>query len=211
MNPDRSSLLALYELCMKRVPEFLELVCPENDCDFELAFDSFLARTISNLEANKKDFQNLDENGLSSIITTALSAIPGVTATRETNSNGHVDITMTVDHCMPMRKKLGEAKIYNGPEYHIKGLEQLLGRYTTGREGRGMLIVYFRKRDIAGLVKKLREKMDIELPLLQQGPTSDHLIKWSFLSQHKHSCGDNLEVGHIGCNLYLESSDGPDK
>jgi hypothetical protein len=109
---------------------------------------------------------------------------------------------------VPTRKKLGEAKIYDGPDYHIKGLQQLLGRYTTGKEGRGMLIVYFRKKNIAGLVKKLREKMDTDLPLSQQGPTCDHLIKWSFLSQHGHSSGETLEVGHIGCNLYIETTDG---
>ena len=33
----------------------------------------------------------------------------------------HVDITITADHCVPVRKKLGEAKIWDGPEYHIKG------------------------------------------------------------------------------------------
>jgi hypothetical protein len=83
----------------------------------------------------------------------------------------------------------------------------LIGRYTTGREGRGMLIVYFRKKDIAGLVKKLRDTMDKNLPVAQQGPTSNHAIKWSFLSKHKHSSGEDLEVGHVGCNLYFESVD----
>ena len=143
-----------------------------------------------------------------SLVLAAALSIPGLSVTRETNSNGHVDITVTADHCSPMRKKLAEAKIYDGPEYHLRGLEQLLGRYTTGRECRGMLITYFRKKNIAGLITKLREKMDSELPLSQQGTTSDHPIKWSFLSEHAHSCGDNLEVGHFGCNLYVETNDG---
>jgi hypothetical protein len=108
---------------------------------------------------------------------------------------------------MPIRKKLGEAKIYDGPEYHLKGLQQLLGRYTTGREGRGMLIVYVRKKNIASLIKKLREKMDADLPCQQQGEATDHAIKWSFITKHAHSCGENLEVGHIGCNLFIEGSD----
>jgi len=32
----------------------------------------------------------------------------------------------------------------------------------------------------------------------------DHVLKWSFLTRHAHSCGDTLEVGHIGCNLYTD-------
>lgn len=207
MSAQDSSLLTLLELSRQKAPEYYDLISAKTDVDFEKAFDAFLERAVSQLEANKKNFQTLDENGLSAVLTMALS-VPGLSATRETNSNGHVDITIVADHCMPMRKKLGEAKIYDGPEYHVKGLQQLLARYTTGREGRGMLIVYFRKQNIAGLVKKLREKMDTDLPSSQQGPTSDHLIKWSFLSKHMHSCGENLEVGHIGCNLYIESIDG---
>ena len=207
MSAQDNSLLTLLELNRQKTPEYYDLISAKTDADFEKAFDAFLERAVSQLETNKKNFQTLDENGLSAVLTMALS-VPGLSATRETNSNGHVDITIVADHCMPMRKKLGEAKIYDGPEYHVKGLQQLLGRYTTGREGRGMLIVYFRKQNIAGLVKKLREKMDTDLPSSQQGPTSDHLIKWSFLSKHTHSCGENLEVGHIGCNLYIESTDG---
>jgi hypothetical protein len=29
-------------------------------------------------------------------------------------------------------------------------------------------------------------------------------LKWSFLSVHKHSSGEYLEIGHIGCNLYVD-------
>ena len=127
--------------------------------------------------------------------------MPGLTVTRETHSNGHVDLTIEADHCTPTRQKLGEAKIYDGPAYHFKGLEQLLGRYSTGREGRGLLIIYFRKPNITGLVQNLRKQMDISHPCKQQGNTADHVLKWSFLSAHAHDCGDNLEVSHIGCNL----------
>ena len=155
------------------------------------------------LETNKKNFRTLDEEGLSGTLAVALST-PGLTVTQETNSNGHVDITIEADHCLPTRKKLGEAKIYDGPAYHLAGLNQLLGRYTTGREGRGLLIVYVRKRDISILVKKLRDKMDKEFPHKQKGKTKDHVLKWSFISTHHHACGDDLQVSHIGCNLYME-------
>jgi hypothetical protein len=60
-----------------------------------------------------------------------------------------------------------------------------------------------RDPDIAGLMKKVRNKMDEEQPEQQKGKAMDHSIKWSFISIHGHSCGEDLEVGHIGCNLYV--------
>jgi hypothetical protein len=193
----------LIDRMKRKAPEYLDLLTAETDVDFESAFDALLDRAIVRLESNKKNFEKLDEEGLSAVLAAALST-PGLTVTQETHSNGHVDLTIEADHCIPARRKLGEAKIYDGPKYHFKGLQQLLGRYTTGREGRGLMIVYVRKKDIAGLVKNLRQKMDNDSPMKQKGNTLDHTLKWSFLSIHAHSCGENLEVGHIGCNLCTE-------
>lgn len=149
MSALENNLLTLLELNKQKAPEYYDLISAPDDPEFEKAFDAIMERAVSQLEENKTDFQSLGENGLSAALTLALS-MPGLSATRETNSNGHVDITVVADHCSPIRKKLGEAKVYDGPEYHLGGLQQLLGRYTTGREGRGMLIVYFRKQNIAG-------------------------------------------------------------
>ena len=152
------------------------------------------------MEENKKNFAALDEEGLSAALRGRL-CIPGLTVTQETHSNGHVDLTIEGDHCSPARKKLAEAKIYAGPRYHIKGVGQLIGRYTTGREGRGLLISYVRKKDIKGIVEKLRAAMDAELPEKQIGPCEDHTLKWSLKTSHKHSSGEVVPVDHIGCNL----------
>lgn len=203
MNNGKDSGFDYIEMIKRKAPEYLDLITAKSSVEFEEAFDPFLGRAVSILETNKTNFVELDEVALSAVLVAALT-VPGISVTQEQHSNGHVDITIEADHCNPARKKLGEAKIYDGPEYHFKGLGQLLGRYTTGREERGLLIVYFRKKDIANLVDKLRRKMDVDLPLEQQGPTQDYKIKWSFLSTHKHSCGENLEVSHIGCNLFVE-------
>jgi hypothetical protein len=197
----------LIEMMRQKAPEYLDLLTATTEAEFEKAFDSILQVAVMHLEANKNNFSKLDEEGLSAVLVANLS-IPGLSVSQETHSNGHVDLTIEADHCMPARKKLGEAKIYDGPAYHIKGLEQLLGRYSTGREGRGLLIVYYRKANIAGLVMNLRNKMDEDLPLNQQYPTMDHKLKWSFLSTHAHTCGDNFEVGHVGCNLHIEKESG---
>lgn len=200
-----SSADELIELIKRKAPEYLDLLTAETDSQFEAAFDVLLEKAVRHLEANKTQYAMLDEDGLSSVLAGSL-AMPGLTVTRETHSNGHVDLTIHADHCRPARTKLGEAKIYDGPAYHFGGLEQLLGRYTTGREGRGLLIEYYRKSDIAVLVKKLRDKMDQDRPCNQQGSTGDHLLKWSFVSAHGHSSGETVSVGHVGCNLWVDKA-----
>jgi hypothetical protein len=195
----------LVEVFRRKAPELVDLFTAETDAQFEEAFDILLEKALAHLEANKTHYAKLGEEGLSAVLVGSL-AVPGLTVTQETHSNGHVDLTIQVDHCGPSRKMLGEAKIYDGPAYHFGGLEQLLGRYTTGREGRGLLIEYYRKSDIAGLVRKLREQMDQDRPCKQQGQTGDHTLKWSFLSAHGHSSGETVGVGHVGCNLWIEEA-----
>lgn len=192
----------LVEIIKRKAPEYLDLLTASSDAEFETAFDAIIGKAVIHLQANSNNFKKLDEEGLSAVLAGFLS-VPGLTVTQETNSNGHVDLTVEADHCVPPRKKLGEAKIYDGPKYHIKGLGQLIGRYSTGCEGRGLLIAYVRKKDISGIVKKLRSAMDSDLPLEQQGKTKDHKLKWSFISTHKHSSGEKLDVCHIGCNLHI--------
>jgi hypothetical protein len=202
MSEIRNSAHELIEQIKRKAPEFLDLLTAHTDSDFERAFDALLEKAVAHLEKNKMNFNKLGEVGLTAVLVASLS-IPGLSVSQETHSNGHVDLTVEADHSMPARRKLGEAKIYSGPSYHVAGLQQLLGRYTTGREGRGLLIVYFRKEDIAGLVKKLRQVMDASLPCHQKGKTEDHVLQWSFLSTHTHSSGEVLKVGHVGCNLYI--------
>lgn len=199
------TLFGLVETLKRKAPEYLDLVTADTSEEFEKAFEVLLEKAVVGLETNRKNFETLDEVGLSGVLALALS-VPGLSVTQETHSNGHVDLTITADHCVPTRKKLGEAKIWNGSEYHIKGLKQLLDRYTTGREGRGLLIAYFKKRNIKGLLQKLRETMDRDRPCSQCADTKDHLLKWSFISSHVHSCGEILQVGHVGCNLCTEAS-----
>lgn len=201
MTVNRGTAHGLIEMIKRRAPEYLDLLTAQSNEEFDRAFIALLEKAISQLERNKTHFQSLDEVGLTGVLVAALSS-PGVSVSQETHSNGHVDLTIEADHCTPARRKLGEAKIYDGPAYHIKGLEQLLGRYITGREGGGLLIVYVRKRNIAELIPGLRAAMDSKLPFEQKGKTADHRLRWSFLSIHGHSSGEDIQVDHIGCNLY---------
>jgi hypothetical protein len=201
MSAPANSAAAYIDMLRRKAPEYLDLLTAETEEQFETAFEVLLGEAVAQLERQRKNQATLEEVGLTGALAMALT-MPGLTVTPEAHSNGHVDLFIRADHCVPERIKLGEAKIYRGPAYHVKGLAQLLGRYTTGREGRGLLITYFRDENIAGLVQKLREKMDAALPCKQQGKTSDHLLKWSFRSTHTLASGDDHEVGHIGCNLF---------
>lgn len=202
MAEQDSTLLTLMDRLKAKAPEYVDLMVAENDEVFEAAFDSLLEKAVHGLEKNSKNFSGMNEEGLTATLALALG-MPGLSISQEEHSNGHVDITIETHYCFPMRTKLGEAKIYDGPEKHVQGLCQLLNRYTTGREGRGLLITYVRKANIEGLMQKLRTKMDEDLPVQQQGKTADHPSDWRFLSRHAHSCGKVLEIGHIGCNLFV--------
>jgi hypothetical protein len=204
MTQKNDTLLAYLQIMQKKAPEYLDLLSAETDTEFEKAFSSLLDRAICHLEENKKNFERLDEEGLSAALSGSLS-IPGLTITQETNSNGHVDLLIRADHCVPTRKKLAEAKIYSGYAYHVSGLSQLLKRYTTGREGCGLLIIYIRKKNIKGLMDRLRTDMDANSPEEQIGVCMNHLLRWSFISEHEHSSGEKLQVAHVGCNLYIDT------
>lgn len=181
----------------------IALVTAQTDEEFEQAFVKWLDRAVRDIEAKKKDYRALEEDGLTSALASSLSCHPFVIATRETSSNGHVDLTIEVNIGEKLRKKLGEAKIYRGPAYHFGGLEQLLNRYTTGREERGLLIEYVRKPNVKGLMNNIRIEMDGKFPCNQKGITKDHCMNWSFTSTHGHSSGEDLDVDHIGCNMYV--------
>jgi len=195
----------LINLLRERSPAHLDLMTAEDEDEFEQAFDILLERAVEHLETNSKNFGSLDEEGLTGVLTGALT-VPGLSLTQEGNSNGHVDITIEVTNCSPTRKKLGEAKIYRGPVYHVDGLEQLLGRYTTGREGRGLLLAYVKAKGISDKMQGIRQHMNRKLPLNQKGAATDHqLLRWSFATIHEHESGDDCCVDHIGFNLYTSS------
>lgn len=203
MNSKRNSAKDYIEIFEKKVPEYLDLLVSETDETFDAAFDMLLEKSLSHLEKNKKNFQTLDEEGLSAVLAGTMT-IPWLTVSQEKHSGGHVDLTFEAVHCKPSRTMLGEAKIYKGYKYHEGGLEQLLSRYITGREKRSFLIAYVRERNIKGLVEKLKKRMDDELPCAQIGQTENHQVKWSFHSIHKHSSGEDMKICHVGCNLHID-------
>lgn len=203
MTHPKNSAADLYDRIKRKAPAYIDLLTAETDAEFDVAFTVLLEGAVTHLEKNTNNFALLGEEGLSGVLAGHLT-IPGLTVTQEQNSNGHVDLTIVGDHCSPTRTRLGEAKIYDGPAYHIKGIGQLINKYSTGREGGGLLINYVRQKDIEGITAKLKVELDAKLPADQTGPCTPHTMKWSLVTEHKHSSGALIPVSHIGCNLYSD-------
>jgi hypothetical protein len=202
-----SSLLRYVEYFISKAPEYLDLGTAQTDAEFAAAFETILERALDELESGKKHYHNMCEDGLTQILKGILTR-PGVNVIREGYSNGHVDLTIQGEHCSPIKKILAEAKIHGGPQYHIDGMAQLLERYLTGRETRGVIISYFKNENIKGLTENIMERLDDVRPLKQVDKCKSHPhgFKWMFLSTHKHSSGEEIVISHAGCNLFYEGS-----
>lgn len=204
MSLEGGTLFDLTEHLSQQSPGHLDLFASLTDDQFQLAIDALLNKALSGLEEIKKGLQSLDEPTLSGLLRLAMITT-GLSVSLEQYSNGHADLTIESYRLGMARRILGEAKIHDGPKYHIDGVKQLLG-YMTGRELRGLMLVYMRKANGSGLMKKVRDTMDDEKPAHQQGLTTPHAIRWAFDSNHLHSCGDNIRVSHVTCNLYVDGS-----
>lgn len=199
-----SSLFGFFETIRKSSPEHMDLFASLSDAEFQTAFDSLLGKALAAMEEGKKGFQPLDEPALSDALRLGMM-VPGLAVTREENSNGHADLTFDSYRFGQRRRILGEAKIYDGPKYHIAGVGQLL-RYMTGREIRGLMVVYMRKANGSKLMKDVRDKMDADKLENQQGVTTAHPLKWAFDSSHLHSSGETMRISHVACNLYVDET-----
>jgi len=204
MSREGGTFYDLTDQIRQRSPEHLDLFASLSDDDFQIAFDSLLGKALAGLEESKKNFRSLNEPALSAILRLAM-LVPGLSVSLEQHSNGHADLTFESYRLGIARRVLGEAKIHDGPKYHIDGVRQLLS-YMTGREVRGLMVVYMRKANGAALMKNVRDTMDADQPEKQLGATTSHPLKWAFDTNHLHSCGDSIRVSHVVCNLYVKET-----
>lgn len=198
------NLIALYQqITQMWLPEILaNVVRAKTNDEFDQAIENLFELAVDNLERNANFFANASEEAITCNLVSFLTT-PGVLyVTQETYSNGHVDITIERLYNTPFFRRLGEAKIYDGAVYHVKGLDQLVRRYSTGREGSGFVIEYVKIPKISDVVVSIRKHMDSNKPCLQQGDSQDHKIRWAFVTNHQHSSGENFRVLHLSCNLH---------
>ncbi len=182
-------------------PELRRLFTASTPQDFDAFLDLHFERCIQRMEAEAHHLADDHEEKLSAFLAAALS-IPGLSVVREGYSNGHVDLTIKSESLLNPEQRLAEAKIYNGPAYHAQAIDQLLARYSTGRQPTGYVVEYVKKPGIANIVTRLRKQADDDLPVGQSGSTTDHAMKWAYVSQHLHSSEELVRVIHVNINLH---------
>lgn len=197
------SLTALIEQLTARLPQLslLKILSADSDREFDIVLEEIIEAAAVHLEKNARHLADCDEEPISAFLIAYLN-MPGLLrALQEAHSNGHVDITIEAEPSPPVRRRLAEAKIYKGPSYHAKGLEQLVNRYSTGREGAGIMVEYVKKPNIKAYVDRIRKHMDTKKPCDQDGNSEDHRIRWAFSTKHHHTSGEMLRVLHVNCNM----------
>jgi vacuolar-type H+-ATPase subunit H len=205
MNNDIDNLADLVDELATRIPEattLLKLLISNTDDEFDELLERIFEDAIDHIERNANHLVDDNEEKISAYLSARLSILDILWATQETHCNGHVDITILGRSRSGLRRRLCEAKIYDGPKNHIEGLEQLINRYATGREGLGFIIEYVKKQKIKELVVTMRSYLDQNKPCSQDGESKDHRIRWAFITNHEHSSGDNFRVLHLNCNLF---------
>lgn len=199
-----SNAYEYFDLINRISPITRKIISAQTEEEFDDVFDDWLVQAIDQLERDKAHYHQMSEDGISGALANALRT-GEILVTREENSNGHVDLTIKRLCALPPMTKLGEAKIWKGKKYHIEGLDQLINRYSTGRGCRGFVISYVKKRNIKNKFNNLRDYINQTKPHDFEGQCKDHKIKWSFLSSHKHTSGDVIDICHLGCNLYVDN------
>ena len=196
--------LTLHAFAEALTPAQRDLLTAKTVSEFNSAFSAILLEAVRRLEKGSKNLGGLGEDGLSEVLAGFINGTNALIVTREESSNGHVDLTFKARLCKPPREVLGEAKISKSYSWHESGLSQLVNRYSTGREDRGLLLEYVKLKGIKGHMEGLRSELDKKRPCNQLGDCSDHetVAQWSFVSSHTHSSGETLEVWHFGCYLY---------
>ena len=201
---------SLYAFVEALTPAQRDLLAAETAAEFNGAFSAIVLEAVRRLEKGSKNLGRLNEDGLSEVLAGFINGTNVLLVTREESSNGHVDLTFKARLCKPPREVLGEAKIFNYYDWHESGLSQLVERYSTGREDRGLLLEYVKKPKILDHMNDLRSELDQKRPCNQVANCCDHetVKQWSFCSSHTHSSGEQIEVWHFGCNLHSPGEEG---
>jgi hypothetical protein len=209
MTHQQDSITELVDQLASRCPQlyFLKMLSAISDEEFDAALENLLGAAVAHLENNARHLADCDENTITAFLVAFLNMPGFMRALQEAHTNGHVDLTIEAEPTLPVRRRLGEAKIYRSPSYHVKGLNQLVDRYSTGRYGTGFLVEYFKKPNIKNLIMGIRKHMDENKPCAQNGSGQDHTMRWAFSSNHDHVSGEKLRVLHLNCNMAVSRNE----
>lgn len=184
----------------ERYPQLALLFDPSGSVEeHDQAIERLIEEAVRWLEDNANDLTGASENLLSTTLAGKIS-MPGLRAVRERNVNGHVDITIEIEHSYPHRRWLAEAKLWNGPKYHVDGMKQLMG-YMNGRDRSGYIFDYVQEKNIDGKWRGLKQALNVDMPLDQLRKVRDTAGRWTFETHHKHPSGTTIRLVHYGVNL----------
>jgi hypothetical protein len=184
-----------------RFPALRELFQAGTAEEFDNFLDRHFEECVKRMETEAHHLMEDSEEKLSAFLAAALS-MPGLTVIREGYSNGRVDLMIRSESRIFPEQRLAEAKIYAGPTYHAQAIEQLVSRYSTGRQSRGYIVEYVKTPGIARIVLNLRKKADADFPVRQHGSTYEHEMKWAYVSNHRHASEELIRIVHINVNLH---------
>ena len=187
-------------LLQRNSPAGLHVFFARSPDEFADALETAIESAVQHMEAGASFNYNRDERALTHELVGCLGG-GGVHVQNEGHSSGHVDVTVAHPNQTGWRV-LGECKIYRGPAHHVEGCGQLLLRYATGRLPRTFCLDFVQLGDIHGKIQRIRDHMDHDLPLEQQGVARDHRMRWAFTTDHRHGSGENVSILHVGCNVY---------
>jgi len=189
---------------MRFSPPQLRVIVADSETEFVDAVEMSLEAAIQHMEAGAQYNYNRHEPALAHELAGCLGG-GGLHVQNEAHSNGHVDITVVHWRHVGWRM-LGECKIYRYPAHHINGCKQIMDRYATGRLPRAFCLDFFQEDEIQQKMQGIRNEMDANLPLQQQGPSHSHAIHWAFLTIHRHSSGEDITILNAGCNVYFNGA-----
>lgn len=201
MKPPNSDRLDAYVAYLEAsCPPAIEVWAAATEDEFCAAVERAVESALMQLESGARRCGSMDELGLSWLLSELLTAA-SIPAVSEGYHNGHVDLTIKHPAGRPFLV-LGECKIYRGYKHHCAGCKQLLVRYSSGRSARTFCLDFFQRPKMYEKLQRLRDAFNASRPLEQIDDAADHAIKGAFVTLHKHFTAANVEVLHLGCNVY---------
>lgn len=118
-----------------------------------------LDTVIRDLEESSSVRQQDEEDRITVDIVAQLRRA-GYDASHDTYTKGHVDIRVAQDSFV----WLGEGKIHRDYDWLFKGMNQLLGRYTTGREEGAGILIYIKGKNAKAVLEEWRKRLVLGHP-----------------------------------------------
>jgi hypothetical protein len=161
---------------------------------------------VPKLEEGRLGHRETTEDGLTnSLLALLYAAYPG--ATRETDTDGHVDISLK--HPLHLAIVLsGEAKAINGKRFawYTAGLTKLVAKYNSGRNDLGLMVCYCRIASMYTEMTAYKDRIGTERVaefVRHVDPQEVELqgLKAVFVTEHIAS-GRKMTVAHAWVNMY---------